>query len=425
MNLNNIKDKVLKHIVTIVFIILCTLGFIASGQSFSYIFSEVAARFFRNFGLVFALIIPVVAGVGLNFGIVLGAMAAQTALIVVTYYNIQGAAALLIAGLISIPLATLLGWLLAKLFNRTKGQEMITGMIAGYFANGIYQLIFMVLVGTIIPISGERIISYTGVGIIDTLRLEKSVAGALDNILKIKASWLAYGLLVFYAAAFFGSYWHRLKGSSNKKRVCIHTVWYPVLLLIAVLVCTYNKSVSAALSLTKIPIMPLLLTVLFGLAISFILQTKLGQDFRAAGMDLNTAAAAGINVNRTRTAAIIISTILAAFGQIIFLQNIGNFTTYSSHEKVGLFAVASILVGGASVRKATVKQAIIGTILFHTLFVIAPLAGKSLLNDAAYGEYFREAISYGVIAIALVLHITGHRKKPAIEDENCFAAQPK
>lgn len=425
MNLNNIKDKILKHIVTIVFIILCTVGFIASGQSFSYIFSEVGARFFRNFGLVFALIIPVVAGVGLNFGIVLGAMAAQTSLIIVTYYNIQGTAALMIAGLISVPLATLLGWLLAQLFNRTKGQEMITGMIAGYFANGIYQLIFMVFVGTIIPISGERIISYTGIGIIDTLRLEKSVAGALDNIFKIKTTWLAYGVIFFYALAFLGWYWHQIKVDGNKKRAGIHTACYLGLLLIAALVCTFNKSVSAALGFTKIPVVPLLLTALFGLTISFILQTKLGQDFRAAGMDLNIAAAAGINVNRTRTVAIIISTIFAAFGQIIFLQNIGNFTTYSSHEKVGLFAVASILVGGASIRKATVKQAVIGTLLFHTLFVIAPLAGKSLLNDAAYGEYFREAISYGVIAIALVLHITGHRKKTAIEDEITLVAQPK
>ena len=76
-----------------------------------------------------------------------------------------------------------------------------------------------------------------------------------------------------------------------------------------------------------------------------------------------------------------------------------------------MFAVAAILVGGASTKTATVKQEIIGIILFHTLFVSAPLAGKALLNDAAYGEYFREAISYGVITLSLVLHISGRGKR--------------
>ena len=127
---------------TLVFIVLCVLGFIASGQTFSYVFSEVSNRLFRNFGLVFSLVIPVIAGIGLNFGIVLGAMAAQAAFIFVTHWRVQGVLALVLVALISTPLAIVLGWLLGRLFNKTKGQEMITGMITGFFANGIYQLFF-------------------------------------------------------------------------------------------------------------------------------------------------------------------------------------------------------------------------------------------------------------------------------------------
>ena len=114
-----------------------------------------------------------------------------------------------------------------------------------------------------------------------------------------------------------------------------------------------------------------------------------------------------------------ISTVLAAWGQLIFLQNMGNFTTYSSHEQVGTFSVAAILVGGASVKKATIKQAIIGILLFHTLFIVSPMAGKNLFNDAVYGEYFRTFISYGVIAAALVLHVSSRSKqKKKLEEEN-------
>ena len=53
-----------ENMVTLVFLVLCVFGFVASGQTFSYVLSEVATRLFRNFGLVFSLIIPVIAGIG-------------------------------------------------------------------------------------------------------------------------------------------------------------------------------------------------------------------------------------------------------------------------------------------------------------------------------------------------------------------------
>lgn len=407
-----IRKMIRENIVTLVFLILCVLGFIASGQTFSYVLSEVTARLFRNFGLVFSLIIPVIAGIGLNFGIVLGAMAAQAGYILVTHWRIQGLMAVGTAVLISTPLSILFGGLLGKLFNKTKGQEMITGMIAGFFANGLYQMFFLVLIGTLIPMTDERIMIYTGIGIKDTLKLEDSVAGSLDNILKIRLDRLCIPL--FFAGILVLVYliWKTKtdKLPGYRAKLASYGI-YGIGIAALFFVCMINESVNFAMKFTTVPIIPLILMVIFGMLIKAILNTKLGQDFRAIGINMKVAAASGINVDKTRIVAIIISTILASWGQIIFLQNIGNFTTYSSHEKVGLFAVAAILVGGASTKKATVKQGIIGIILFHTLFVIAPLAGKALFNEAAYGEYFREAISYGVITLSLVLHISGRRKK--------------
>lgn len=71
---------------------------------------------------------------------------------------------------------------------------------------------------------------------------------------------------------------------------------------------------------------------------------------------------------------------------------------------MGLYAGAAILVGGASIRRATNGQALLGCILFHLLFIVTPPAAKNLFGDAAIGEYFRVFISYGVIALALVMH---------------------
>ena len=49
-------------------------------------------------------------------------------------------------------------------------------------------------------------------------------------------------------------------------------------------------------------------------------------------------------------------------------------------------------------------DALLGTLLFHTLFAVSPLAGKALAGDAQIGEYFRSFVAYAVITIALVLH---------------------
>ncbi len=125
---------------------------------------------------------------------------------------------------------------------------------------------------------------------------------------------------------------------------------------------------------------------------------------RAIGQDMAVADSAGIPVERTRIIAIVISTVLACFGQIIFLQNIGTMNTYNSHDQAGMFAIAAILIGGASVSRATIANVFVGVVLFHLMFVVSPMAGKELIGQAQLGEYFRVFVSYGIIALALVLH---------------------
>ena len=79
----------------------------------------------------------------------------------------------------------------------------------------------------------------------------------------------------------------------------------------------------------------------------------------------------GINVDKTRIIAMIFSTVFAAWGQIIRLQDIGTMDPYSAHEQIALLAVAALLVGGASVTRASNKNAILGIILFHAMFAVS------------------------------------------------------
>ena len=154
----------------------------------------------------------------------------------------------------------------------------------------------------------------------------------------------------------------------------------------------------------EIPLATFLVIALFCVFIVWFRRTKLGQDMRASGEDMAVAHAAGIPVMRTRVISIIISTVLACYGQIIFLQNVGTMNTYNSHEQAGVFAIASLLVGGATVARASIFNVFAGVVLFHLMFVVSPMAGKYLVGDAQIGEYFRVFVSYGIISLALVLH---------------------
>ena len=167
---------------------------------------------------------------------------------------------------------------------------------------------------------------------------------------------------------------------------------------------TYVPALYKVLIAVKLPVMTY---VCIGALCAFnniLMRTRLGQNMRTVGQSRTVANAAGINVDKTRIIAMIFSTVLASWGQLIFLQNVGTLSTYGAHTQVGQFAIAALLVGGASVQKATNKQALLGVVLFHTLFIVSPLAGKELFGDPVIGEYFRVFVSYGVIAMALAMH---------------------
>ena len=341
--MNQVKRILSKNAVPLLFGVVCLLGIYYAKMPGQFLLMEITKRMARNSFLVLSLIIPVAAGMGLNFSIVLGALAGQIALILATHWEWAGIGGLALTALLATPMAILFGFLAGMLLNKAKGREMITGMVMGFFANGVYQFIFLFLVGTIIPFNNPQLRISTSPGLRNTIDLHR-IRGALDGIWQIQ-----YGF-------------------------------------------------------TRFPMVTFIVIALLAFGIWAFFRTKLGQDFRAIGQDRHIAAVAGINTDRNRILAIVFSTVLAAWGQIIFLQNIGTLNTYNSHEQVGTFAIAALLIGGATVTKATITQAITGTFLFHLLFVVSPSAGQAIFGSAQVGEYFRVFVAYGIIAISLALH---------------------
>lgn len=406
---SHVKELVLNNLVIILFFVISTLGFIFANTTFSFLLSQLTIRIARNLFLILALIIPVLAGMGLNFSIVLGAMAGQIGLIMITHWNVDGITGIILAAVISTPFSLIFGYFTGRLFNKTKGQEMITGMILGFFAVGIYDLIFLYLVGGIIPMKNPELILSDGVGIKNTIELHEKTKSALDKLWNISLyDFLIYAaviMLVITCCKFAFAYLRRKENRTGIRFAGnIGLLSGTALLWAAVLVALVSKNFKIALLFSRVPMVTILVIGLLCLFFSFFMKTKLGQSIRTVGQDMNVASAAGIKVNRVRIIAIMLSTLFAGWGQIIFIQNMGNFNTYSSHEQVGTFAIAALLVGGASVTKATAWQALLGVILFHTLFIVSPIAGKNIFNDAQIGEYFRVFVSYGVIGISLALH---------------------
>ncbi len=406
----DIRTILRNNAVTVMFVVLCTVCMIFSGQTIPYVIYELFGRLSRNSFIVLALIIPIVAGMGINFAITIGAMAAQISVLWVIEWGVGGIPGFLLAMAMTMPIAAVFGFLIGKLLNKMKGQEMIGGLILGYFANGLYQLLFLFIFGNLIPLNTPGLVIKGSTGVANTIDLTGGAGGgikyALDGIWKTDFGTALYVVCGIVAVVMIAGLLLK-KITAKKAGVTIGAA--------AVLCLLYQiPAVANLFSMVKVPMITFLVVGLLCLFNIGIMRTRIGQQFRAVGQNRTVANASGINVDRVRLIAIVISTVLAGWGQLIFVQNMGSFQTYGAHEQVGLYAGAAILVGGASIRKATNGQAILGCILFHLLFIVAPPAAKNLFGDAAIGEYFRVFISYGVIAMALVMHAwSGIQKKKA------------
>lgn len=357
-------ELVRNNAVPIMFIIICAIFIPMAGFSSSYLLNEIVTRMGRNLFLVLCLLFPIMAGMGLNFAMTLGAMGAEIAVILVADWQIWGIPGVVLAMILSIPFSALLGFICGTLQNMAKGREMITSYIINFFINGWYQLIVLYVMGAVIPIIHASIMLPRGYGIRNTVSL-LNMRQCLDDLLAIRVAGV------------------------------------------------------------KIPVFTFLLVGLLCLFIVWFRRTKLGQDMRAVGQDMEVAKAAGINVDRTRIISVVMSTVCAGFGMVIYLQNIGNLPTYTGHAQIGMFCIAALLVGGASVEKAGIGNAFLGVILFHMMFIVAPGAGAFITGDSMVGEYFRVFLSYGVITLALIMYEAKKRMAKSKAGQELAAAQVK
>jgi simple sugar transport system permease protein len=334
--------------VPVVFLVLFLVGLIYSGMSPAFVFNDLVTRFCRDGILVLALVLPIAAGMGINFAIVVGAMCAQAGLLTVIILQINGAGGFLLAGVLGIALSTAVGYLIGRALNRVKGKEMMATIIIGLLVTGIYQLVFMVGYGTVIPARNPDIVLSRGIGVRSMVDLAP-YRSMLDNLWTVDMGRLTF------------------------------------------------------------PVFMILVVLLACLLMAYLVRTRLGKRIKAVGDDMHRAQLLGVNVNRTRAVVMILSLVIACIGQMVYLQNIGMLSVYTAHGNSDTFSAAAILAGGATIREARVRNVILGIFLFHALFIVSPQAGQNIFGNPALGEYFRSFIAYGTIALALILNARQRR----------------
>ena len=342
--------RIKNNSVPILVFLLTVVAFRLSGVSFNYLSSEVYTRFIRNILFTLALILPVSCGMGINFAIVVGAISTQMAVVMTLDLNYTGVGALVFSMGLSLVLAVIFGAMVAWLLNKATGREMIVSIMIGQLSSVIYQFIFMVGYGTIIPPHNPGIILDRGIGVKSVIDA-KNITDAFRSVMPFTLDGKVYSLF------------------------------------------------------------SLVLIGVFTLILMWIQRTRLGVLAKAVGTNRSNANMLGVPTARIRSLCIIISTIFAAMSQLLFIADFGTMNVYTGHLGIDTYAAAAILVGGATVKQAKIRNCFIGVILFHALFITSPLAGQNMFNNPSVGEYFRSFLAYGIIVIAIIINLKNEKER--------------
>ncbi len=304
--------------------------------------TNIINRFSWNAVLVLAMVPMIHAGCGLNFGLPLAIICGLLGGTLSIQLGFTGAMSFVMAIVIATPFAVILGGGYGLLLNRIKGGEMMIATYVGFSVMSFFCMMWLLL-----PYSSPTMVyGLSGNGLRPTISLDGFYNQVLAKILHIKIGNI------------------------------------------------------------EIPTGSLLVFALLAFLMWAFLHTKTGTAMTAVGSNAAFARAAGIDVDRTRMLSVIMSTWLGAMGILMYQQGFGFIQLYNAPNNLTMPTVAAILIGGASVNKATIPHVIIGTVLFQGIVTMTP----TVMNSAIHmdmSEVIRIIVSQGMILYALTRKTEG------------------
>ena len=307
---------------------------------FNDMFSDGIRRFGRWGILTLAMVPAIQSGVGPNFALPLGIVCGLLGMVLAIVLNFTGMGWFLAALVMAIIFGTIMGFGYGKLMNAVKGSEMAIATYTGFSGVMLFSIIWLVA-----PFNDLRIAWPLGggVGLRQTIQLGVfDAAQIIDNFLSftVLGVFIPTGLFLVFGIA------------------CV-LVW-------------------------------------------LFMRSKTGIAITACGTNPMFANAAGLNVDRSRVLANVVSTVLGAVGIILFAQSFGFTQLYTDPLMMAFPAVASVLIGGATVRRARVIHVIMGAFIFQGLMATSLPVANELFAGTELSETMRMIIQNGIILYALM-----------------------
>lgn len=145
----------------------------------------------------------------------------------------------------------------------------------------------------------------------------------------------------------------------------------------------------------EIPTGLLLTCAFFCYIASLFCRSQAGMKMLAAGSNPSFSKFNGVEADKQRILGSILSTILGGLGIIIYAQGFGFYQLYTAPLMMAFPAVAAVLIGGATAKKISVQNVIVGTLLFQSILSIATPVASALFPEGNLSEVFRTIISNG------------------------------
>ena len=307
------------------------------GVKVSSSLKDVLVRFGQNGVMVLAMVPMMQSGTGLNFGLPVGIVAGLLGSTISMQFEFTGGLGFLMAILLSIPFALVFGWFYGLLLNKVKGEEMTIAMYVGFSIVTLMSIMWMWL-----PYSNPTMVwGYTGKGLRTTITLDGYWSRVLNDFLVIKIG------------PFF-----------------------------------------------EFPTGAIMFFVVMALIMWLFMRSRTGTALTAVGSNPDFARASGISINKCRITGVVMSSIYGAIGILTYQQGFGFIQLYQAPLFMAFPAVAAVLLGGASVNKATILNVVVGTFLFQSILTMTPSVINNVLQTDM-SEVIRILISNGMIIYAL------------------------
>ena len=324
------------RIIISLFFILLCLLALLYDLSLPTLLSNSVVRMGMNAIMVLAMVPGIQCGISLNLGLPIGLVAGLIGGLMTIEFGIPGWGGFLFAIAVGAAIAAVAGWLYGLLLNRLKGEEMSVTTYVGFSIVSVMCIAWLVL-----PFTSLKLRWPLGTGLRNTIGLDSSnFKHILDDLLSFSIGdfTVPTGLILFML-------------------LCCFLVW------------------------------------LFS-------RSKTGVAMQAVGNNPRFAEATGINVDRMRIVGTMLSTVLGAVGILVYSQSYGFMQLYTAPRQMGFIAASAILIGGASVNKASIANVIIGTFLFQGIVTMTPTVMNSMIH-MDMSEVIRIIISNGMILYAL------------------------